>query len=73
MRLEDYYRGLRGKERDSFAARAGTTRAYIEIHLLADPQRRKTPRRHLMERLASASQGKCSLEEVLAHFFVIAA
>lgn len=74
MRLQDYYRSLSGPEREAFAARANTTRAYIEIHLLAlDAGRRKTPRPELMRALHEASNGACSMNEVLSHFFEVAA
>lgn len=73
MRFADYYRSLKGVERDKYAARAGTTRQYIEIHLLAKSARRKTPRKETMVALAGASNGAVTLEEVIAHFFDLAA
>lgn len=69
MRFADFYRSLSKDERASFAERSSTTVNYIEIHLLAAPERRKTPREKLMRRLVEASNGKVSFEEVLAHFY----
>lgn len=74
MNLQDYYRSLDADEREAFALRAKTSRAYIEIHLMApDMGRRKTPRQALMKALAEASDGNCSMTDVLAHFFEVAA
>lgn len=73
MKFETYYRSLRGKERDKYASRAGTTRNYIENHLLVPSHRRKTPRRDTMVALAGASNGECTLEDVIAYFFELAA
>lgn len=73
MKFEEYYRSLRGKERDRYAQRAGTTRAYIEAHLLAPPERRKVARKKLVEGLAAASDGNCTVSEILEHFYELAA
>ena len=73
MDFEEFYRSLRGKERDEFADRAGTTRAYIESHLLAPVERRKVPRRPLLESLAEATDGKCSVSDLLSYFYSVAA
>ncbi len=67
MRWDKYYRGLDRDQREAFAERVGTTTKYIEIHYLAKTRRRKTPRD--MEALAGASEGTCSLEDVLAYFY----
>ena len=70
MKLPDYYRGLTREDRLAFASKAETTCEYIEIHLLAaDEDRRKTPRKELMNQLVVACGGHCSFEEVVSHFF----
>ena len=74
MDFETYYRSLPRPERLAFASRADTSCEYIEIHLLAkDLKRRKTPRKDLMERLAAASNGACSIEDIVTFFFLSAA
>ena len=69
MDFQSYYRSLRGPKRNEYAERAGTPRRYIEIHLLAPPERRKTPKQPLMRALADASGGHVSFADVLAHFY----
>lgn len=66
MTLRDYYRRLDAEAREQFAARAGTTRPYVEVHLLP---RRKIPRPDLMRRLADATQGAVGLGDMLNHFY----
>lgn len=66
MSWERYYRQLNKQQRAEYAARAGTSCLYIEIHLM---RRKKVPRRDLMERLAEATQGVCSVTDVVAHFY----
>lgn len=66
MKLKTFYRQLPRAEREAYAKRAGTTVNYLENHLIPA---RKMPRRDLMERLAAASNGEVSLDDVIQHFF----
>lgn len=68
MKYRDYFQGLNPRQRDAYARRAATSVGYIQTHLMSTPPR-KVPRRELLRALASATQGRCSLEEVLAHFY----
>lgn len=65
MQFDTYYRALKGNDRNRYADRAGTSRAYIESHLLP---RKKIPRSGLMERLAAASGGDVSYRDVVLYF-----
>lgn len=71
MDWKAWYLSKSDAARAVYAERAGTSTAYIEIHLLASPNRRKTPKPALMKRLAEASEGEITLEHVLAHFYGI--
>lgn len=66
MKFSDYYRQLSSEEREQFAERAKTSTKYIEIHLLTV---RKVARKDMMKALAAASQGHCSEQEILQHFY----
>lgn len=65
-----WYRSLTPQEKDAFAKRAGTSRAYIEGHLFA---RRRVPRRETMEALSTASLGRVSYEDIVRFFLLEAA
>ncbi|MGQ7937334.1 hypothetical protein [Paraburkholderia sp. D1E] len=69
MDLKTFYQGLSGDQRKRFAAIAGTSTAYIEVHLLP---RRKMPRPRLIENLGNACAalgGAISQEDLLAFFY----
>lgn len=68
MILRAYYDSLNSKEKMAYAERAGTSSQYIQIHLMSAPPR-KVPRPDLMRQLVDATDGACSLEEVLSHFY----
>lgn len=61
-----WYRSLSRDERIAYCERAGVSRDYLEVHLLF---RRKNPRLETMQRLADASLGRVSREDV-ARFFI---
>jgi len=69
VNFSDWYKALPALERESFAARAGTTTGYIETHLIAPENRRKVPRRELMARLINASDGALKFAELAAYFY----
>lgn len=69
MKWKAWYLDKSAVERAKYAQKAGTTPGYIEIHLMAPPARRKTPRQDLMERLAEASHGEISMADLLRHFY----
>ena len=59
-------------QNEAFADRVGTSPAYIQLHLMADPPR-KIPRPDLMRALADATDGACTFQDVLEHFYPDAA
>lgn len=65
MKFSDYVRSLTPAELESYAARCGTSAAYIGTHLL---HARKEPRKRLRLALSAQSEGKVSISEVLEHF-----
>lgn len=67
MKWEKYYRNLTKQEREAYAAAAGTTIGHIENHLLPG---RKVPRRELMSNLAKSTEGKCSMLDLVKHFYI---
>lgn len=67
MRFRDYYLSLSAEEREAYATRAGTTVKYLPQ--LTNERPFKVPKDDLLRRLAEASEGNVSLEEVLSHFF----
>lgn len=76
MDFAEYYASLKiadqrasDKALERFAKRAGTTRLYIETHLIAPPGRRRMPRKKLMYGFVEASDGQLTLDDVLAYFY----
>lgn len=61
-----YYQSLSRQQREAYAEAAGTTTGHIENHLMT---RKKIPRKELMSSLAAASNGQCSLLDLLTHFY----
>ncbi|WP_186092826.1 hypothetical protein [Burkholderia gladioli] len=64
-----FYQGLPSADRKRFAEAAGTSTAYIEVHLIP---RRKIPKPPLMGRLADACRvcgGHLTQEDLLAFFY----
>lgn len=68
--FKNYWKNLTTEERAAYAKRAGTSPEYIRAHLFYG---RKVPRKSLINNLATASQGKLKLSDVLDHFFSSAA
>lgn len=68
MRLRDYIKALDDGELLAYAARCNTTVNYLTTHIL---RATKDPSVRLMKRLASESQGKVSLHEVLEHYGLV--
>jgi hypothetical protein len=66
--LRTYFRSLAPAEQECFAARAGTTVAYIRCHLASNPPR-KIPRTKLLDGLVSASNGALTRDSLLAYFY----
>lgn len=65
--FDDYYRSMSREDRQAFAGRAGTSTAYIEIHLLP---RRKMPKKETMLALAKASNGGLAFEDLVNYFLL---
>lgn len=72
MEFRTYFTSLDSDGRKRFAKRARTSVMYIQLHLMATPPR-KVPRPDLMRRLVDATQGACSMRDVLNHFYAEAA
>lgn len=70
MDWKAWYRSLTGPERDAYAERAGTKRAYIETKLIF---KTSIPRPELLRRLAYASLGRVSYDDMIRHFYKEAA
>lgn len=68
MKLIDYWRSLTAPEQDAYAARAGSTRGYLKVHIMRVPPY-KTSKPKLINGLADASEGAVSKQEVLSHFY----
>ncbi|RKE36669.1 hypothetical protein B0G76_2871 [Paraburkholderia sp. BL23I1N1] len=69
MDFKSLYQGLATEERGRFAEIAGTTRGYIEVHLMT---RRKIPKPALMAGLAAACKAfgwPVTQKELLAFFY----
>ena len=65
MQFRDYYRSLSTDEKRDFAARSGTTHAYLYAHLQIP---RKQASLNMIQRLTSATDGAVSLAEMVEHF-----
>lgn len=73
MDFRSLYQALPAGEREQFAEIAGTTRSYIEIHLVT---RRKIPKQALMKSLAGACEAfdwPVTQDDLLAFFYRTAA
>ncbi|WP_024905455.1 hypothetical protein [Robbsia andropogonis] len=69
MDFKEFYRSLPSEKREQFARIAGTSRAYIECHLVT---RRKLPQRPMLNGLVSACEKMGSTltrEQVLSFFY----
>lgn len=64
--FEQYYRSMSQEDRAAYAERAGTSKEYIEIHLIP---RRKVPKKQTMRALSDASEGAVTFEDVVSYFF----
>jgi hypothetical protein len=62
-----WYRSLTREEKQAYAQRVGVARSYIENKLI---YRVVTPRPDLLRRLADASLGRVSHNDVLHYFFI---
>jgi len=57
------------EEKREFARRADLSQQYIEVHLV---YRRRVPRQETMRKLAEASLGRLSYEDIVSFFFLSA-
>lgn len=67
-KFDDFFNSMYLEEREAYAKRAGTSEAYIRIHLVP---RRKIPRKQMIENLARASDGRLSCSDIVKHFYPI--
>ena len=67
MNFRDYFLGLNLEGRAAFAERSGLAMMYIQCHLISDPPR-KVPSMEKIIRLAKATQGFISEDEMFRHF-----
>lgn len=66
MDWKAWYRSLTAAERDAYAERAGTKRAYIETKLIF---KKAIPRPDLMQKLADASLGRVRYDDLVRFFY----
>lgn len=69
MDFKEFYRSLPADKREQFAQIVGTSRGYIEVHLVT---RRKLPQRAMLNGIAHACEQMGSgltREQVLAFFY----
>jgi len=59
--FKTWFRSITPEEKREYARRAGLSQQYIEVHLV---YRRRVPRQDTMRRLAEASLGRLSYEDV---------
>ena len=64
--FKNWYLAKDAGERARYAARAGTTRSYLEVKLVA---KRHLPREPLMIRMVEASDGELTLNDMLTFFY----
>lgn len=69
MDFRDFYLNLKHEERAEYAKRAATSPNYIQCHLIGKPPR-KIPRLSAIKALADATEGACSINEVVGHFML---
>ena len=69
MDFRAYFTGMDTAGRQAFADRANASVAYISCHLISKPPRKVPLLTHIVT-LAEASQGNCTLAEVLDHFML---
>lgn len=65
--FKTWYRSMTPAEKREYARRAGLSQQYIEVHLV---YRRRVPRPDTMRRLAEASLGRLSYEDVVGFFLL---
>lgn len=68
IRFDDFFLGLSQAERDAYCRQARVSQGYVRSFLL---YRTKIPKRPLMWRLAQASGGVLSYEDVVRYFFLL--
>jgi uncharacterized protein HemY len=66
MNLYDYWRKLSKSEKSEFAVKAVLSEQYIETHLI---HRRKKPLIETMQRMAEASDGEVSYDDLFTFFY----
>lgn len=64
--FRDFFLSKSEKQKTEYAKKAGTTRSYIQTHLIT---RYKIPRKKLMEGLVDACNGAFTYEELLSFFY----
>lgn len=69
MNYQKYFQSLNKDSQDVYASRALTTGAYLRTHIFVPKIRRKIPRPDLIERLAEASNGNVSMDDVLSFLY----
>ena len=67
-KFDDFFSNMDLASREAYAKRAGTSEAYIRIHLVPC---RKIPRKQMIENLARASNGRLSCSEIVKHFYSV--
>ena len=63
-----YWRSRTPQEKEAFAKRAGTTMSHMRTHVVASAKFRTLPLKKNLIRLWVATEGECTLKEVVEHF-----
>lgn len=69
MKYSNFFFSLSREQQDRYARHAETTGDYLRTHVFAPMERRKIPRKEKIELLVSATDGKCSLDDVLEYLY----
>jgi hypothetical protein len=60
---------LTEEQQDKYASKAGTTGRYLRTHIFVKQERRKIPRKPMIDGLVAATKGRCSLDDVLEYLY----
>ena len=69
MNYSKYFFSMSRNKQDLYAIAAGTTGDYLRTHVFAPMERRKIPRKEMINALVTATKGKCSLDDVLEYLY----
>lgn len=65
MNYIEFFFSMDREAQDRYAIKANTTGDYLRTHIFVPIERRKIPRRQKIESLVDATDGACSIDDVL--------